>query len=317
MRTKSSASCWPASIARPAPRLAVALLIALAGCGGGARAATPPSPATAPSSLTALAGTWQWSRAGASGRAWVVERERWTLSAAADRLTGHYDREVTVLSPDGAPFACSQAPRYVLRSRYTLRGEADRGGEARLVEVGYQVEPSPCEGAHRRLAGYRVERSAAGLVLRWPGGAQTLRPAADLAVPSPVARRRLDGDYVWQTRSHDPRRGTRVEREEWHLTEAADGAVRGRYRRRVTAFHPDGAPLTCDGALAHDVVDTIELSGLRIGDRVSLAETGGELAVHPCHGTARTLDAAVGTVTPGHLELEWRGQRRQVLHRVP
>lgn len=270
----------------------------------------PPEPAAA----AAFAGAWHWRHGEERPGARVVERESWQLRADGDAVRGSYRRRVEVRSTDGAPFACSQSPGYVLDARYEVAGRVVAGRLA-LREVAVEVAPSPCEPGERALGAYRGRLEHGELVVAFAGGAQRLRRGPGPALPWP-APQPLTGRWRWSHESRDPRTGAvRTERETWTLAETESGQVTGHYERRVSAVDPTGAPIPCAQSPSWELVDRYEVRGTRRGARVTLAEIGVDAAAHPCAGERRHLGSARGRITGDTLELRWRGRLRQVLHR--
>lgn len=314
----------PRSVVRRLPALLAVALCSNAshGCRKPAAPARPaaesavPTPRlrTPPLDPAVVSGHWQWFHQEDREGVRRVENERWELSLHQDTVRGHYDRVVTFLSLDGVPFECSQALTYRLTTRYQLLGTAD-SRHFRLAEVGYSVEPSPCEGGFRRTADYRVAIADGNLVLEWEGGRQTLTRAASAPKRSP-RRPSVAGAWRWQNRWVTPDENVRVESEEWEMNETAGGAITGTYLRTVTVFDPQGTVLPCNGDTYYQFRDRYSVRGTRKGTQLFLSEVEFEAADNPClvH-RERHLDAATGTVGDGFITLEWRGRFRQVLHR--
>jgi hypothetical protein len=273
-------------------------------------------------------GLWIWSYVAEENGVRRIERERWELHpVGGDQVAGNYVREVFALSTDGEPFTCNQSLAYRTRTVYQVRGTlAD--GDLALEETGYEVAPSPCERGFRDLGRYRGSIDGEELVLRWSGGQETLhRPSdAELAAeassdePDKIAAAAaapLRGSWRWTSRSPDTGGRTRVEVEEWQLTEGDAGAIDGTYVRTVTVFDEDGAVFACNGDTRFVYRDRFTLRGHRIGDELSLTEIAVDPEPNPCLETTepRHLDTATGALLGGYLDLTWRGRRRQVLYR--
>lgn len=295
-----------------------------AGCGGAARRAhATVAPAATPAIDPAwLTGHWRWTFASSEGGTRRVEIEQWDLSADGSALHGTYRREVVLMSEDAQPFRCSQSLSYRLRTDYRLRGRLGPGGGV-LDEVSFEVAPSPCEAGHRGLAHYQLGRRGDNLVLRWPGGQETLT-RVDAAAPEPAAPAggadqtapALTGSWHWQNRTISRRGEVRVERESWALDEGPGGRLRGSYQRHVTVFAEDGRIYPCNGLTFYDYTDRYRLRGWRRGDDVTVSEVAVDATPSACAGGARrSLDSAVGTVYSDAVELTWRGKNLQVLER--
>jgi hypothetical protein len=288
------------------------------------RAARPvgPAPIAAPSVPTAfieadrVRGSWLWSHADESDGVRRIEHERWSLSLDGPAVTGRYTREVSFLSTDGKPFDCSQTLSYSLRSTFELKGTAHTRHLV-LEERDFETTASPCESGFRKLARYEGFLTDAGLMLIWKGGSQTLTRASGPAPDANLALGSTDGRWEWQNSNELESAGeVRVEREDWELTEQDDGSLRGTYLRAVTVYDPDGRAFECSGQSRYHFSDRYTVAGARRGSRVVLSEVAVDSEPHPClPHAARHLDAAVGTLDGGYLELTWRGGHRQVLHR--
>ncbi|HUH02269.1 MAG TPA: hypothetical protein VML75_09740 [Kofleriaceae bacterium] len=288
------------------------------------RAARPvgPTPTLAPAVPTAfieadrVRGGWVWSHADESDGVRRIEHERWSLSLDGAAITGRYTRKVSFLSTDGKPFDCSQTLSYSLSSTFELSGTAHTRHLV-LEERDVRTTASPCESGFRRLGRYEGFLTDAGLMLIWKGGSQTLTRQALPETDAEPALRAADGRWEWQNSTEEESAGeVRVEREDWELTEQEDGALRGTYLRVVTVYDPDGRAFACSGQSRYQFTDRYTVAGVRRGTRVVLSEVAVDAEPHPCvPHEGRHLDAAVGTLEGGYLELTWRGSHRQVLHR--
>ncbi len=220
-------------------------------------------------------------------------------------------------------------------------------GELEIVEKSYRAEPSPCDHGFRKLGRYRAFAHGGHVVLHFPEGRQTLwrTAAAEATAAHPAAAPRppwerapapLGGAWRWSSRSTDEQGLVRREEERWELavTSAftpcvscgfgafallAEHAVLfdGVYTRRVTVESADGAELPCAGAAAYGFEDRFVVEGRRRGALIALRETAVAAAPHPClqDRDERSLDSATLEQLGDHLLLDWRGKRRQVLHR--
>lgn len=212
-----------------------------------------------------------------------------------------------------------------------------------IVEKAYRTEPSPCDHGFRKLGRYLVTThrargagSAGGdrAVLTFPEGRQTLRRTSatggPLAVPWERSPSPLAGAWRWSTQSTDEQGLVRSEDERWELAltnpsfnlglgAAAEHAkiFDAVVTRRVRITSPDGSLIPCADAATYGFEDRYVLTGKRRGTLIALQETGVSAGEHPClHARAeRTLDTATLEHLGDFLVLEWRGKRRQVLHR--
>jgi hypothetical protein len=270
---------------------------------------------------------------------------RWLPARERGVLRGHYLREVTVRS-SGAPFACNQDQLYRQRAWFEVEARAIRpsraaGGEPNprgaieIVEVGYRVEPSPCDHGFRKLGRYRARVDKGRAELRFPEGRQTLwrtsREGGPLEPPWEVAPARLAGAWQWRAETRDEQGLVRREEERWELAvpdAALDVAGFGgaaehtrifdaQVTRQVTVTSPDGALIPCAGAVSYGFDDRYTADGKRRGALIALQETAVSAGEHPClrGREQRTLDTALIEQLGEYLVLEWRGKRRQVLHR--
>lgn len=297
---------------------------ALALCGGCGPRPRPPTtdnvPRAAHAALAARAfeGDWFWHHVSEVEGVRRVELEWWTFEPAGDgRLRASYDRKVHYLSIDGRPFTCSQTPSYQTRVRYELEG-AIEGDAAVLVESAYEAAPSACDRGYRKLGHYRATLEGEGLRLSWDSQVQRLSrqekvPPSGWPQPSELS---VDGTFEWSAREQDANRLTTVQRERWQLRET-DGVITGHYEHIVDVYAEDGHFLPCAQGSAYRYRDTFEVSGSRSDNSANIVEVDVIAGTHPCLGeSTRHLDTATVTITPSHLEFEWRGRRRQVLSRI-
>lgn len=285
------------------------------------REPAPPPPAPAPPDPRAVGGQWSWSHVSDEDGVRRVEHERWTLERQVERVRGRYQRTITFLSLDGRPFECTQSPSYRLHAVYELDGRL-AGDHVELRETDYQVADSPCERGFRRLASYRARVAGGQLQLESEHGTQVLGPAAGDPPPPPRQAGNPAGAWTWSTRSVEPTGeaagATRIEHEDWQLEVATDGVIAGWYVRTVTVFDEHGRPFACSGEPRFQYRDRYRLRGAGNGRRFTVTEVEAETAPNRCVlATERHLDAAVGHLDGDYLVLEWRGGRRQILHRWP
>jgi hypothetical protein len=285
------------------------------------REPAPPPPLPAPPDPREVAGSWSWSHVSDADGVRRVEHELWVLERHAEGVRGRYHRTITFLSVDGRPFECTQTASYHLRAVYQLDGRL-AGDHVELRETDYQVAESPCERGFRRLASYRARVDGGRLELESEHGTQVLGPApGDSPAPAPRSANAA-GAWTWSTRSIEPTGeaagATRIEQEDWQLEVAADGVIGGWYVRTVTVFDEDGRPFACSGEPRFQYRDRYRLRGAGSGRRLTVTEIEVETVPNRCVRAAeRHLDAAVGHLDGDYLVLEWRGGRRQVLHRLP
>jgi hypothetical protein len=277
--------------------------------------------------LAGLVGGWRWILRTQEGGTTRTEAEQWRLRphpSAPTRLVGRYLRTVEVHSDDRTPFRCNQRAWYRQRATFDVEVELTRTGYA-IHERAYRAEPSPCDTGFRRLTSYAAARAGERLQLTSNGAAQTLwQVDAEVAplpeVPWPLAPP-LAGAWRWDATSFDGGGHVRDESEWWELSPRADGQqLDATYRRRVTVRSADGSSvLPCARAPRYAFDDAYVLTGRREGDRWRLVEVAAQPGHHPCLAAApaRHLDEATAEQRGEALVLEWRGKRRQVLHRRP
>ena len=123
------------------------------------------------------------------------------------------------------------------------------------------------------------------------------------------------GTWDWELRSIDAEGDERVEHEEWHLTESADG-IGGFYERKVTRMRPGGT-FSCNQGDRFETVTRYTIAGLRRGDKLVLTETKYDVPQPSnCDNGKRRLDSYQGTVSGDgdELVLSW-GPGNQLLRR--
>lgn len=303
----------------------VAGLVAAAACQppGAATTTTRPGSPADQYALLDLVGGWRWlHRADESGTS-RVEEELWRLRPAGSgpaRLVGRYARSVEVRSRDGVPFSCNQRPWYRQRAVFDVEVVAERD---RFVarETGYLAEPSPCDHGFRRVASYAVAPRGNRMTLSWGEGEQTLwqidRDVEDLSAPGWSDADAPVGPWRWQASSFDDAGDLRDEAEWWEVTRRGEAALDATYRRRVTVRSRDGAVIACAGAPSWSFDDAYVLRGEREEEHWHLYEIAVEPGDHPCLRASprRVVDEATAEQLGDFLVLEWRGKRRQVLHR--
>jgi hypothetical protein len=130
--------------------------------------------------------------------------------------------------------------------------------------------------------------------------------------PEPAAA--LGGTWLWELRSIDAEGDERLEREEWHLTEATDGLT-GYYDRTVARVRGDGSNFACNGQPSYETTTRYNVSGQRFGDKLTLTETDYRANRSPCDNALRRLDTYQGHVADSDsLILSW-GPGNQLLRR--
>ena len=296
------------------------------------------------SSATRAIGNWQSVSRANQGNATILEQESWHIEldpTVAETLRGHYRRVVTFHNRDGALFACNQRASYQQITTYTLTGRLDQV-PLTLCETAFEVEPSPCEHAFRRLTAYQVSIVGPTLGLQFADGNQTLWPSngrhqdsrfnATLHADQPWPAFSIDSEHddstseynsldgLWRNEltTVDERGDFRTEAEAWQFTESA-GQLGGTYRRDVTVRSSDGAPFRCANASQYSYHDVIEFTGHWQGASQTYALR--ELAIAadraPCLAAmpGRALDEATFEKRGNYIVIEWRGKRRQVLYR--
>ncbi len=288
--------------------------------------APPPRFAEDTLALAGLLGSWEWSFESDEPGVHRSEHERWRLDpdpaapAGAPRAIGAYDRDVEIRSTDGTPFVCDDDTTYHQRARFQVRADA-RGGVVTITETGYQAEPSPCDHGFRRAGTYRATAAKDGATLAWDGGLETLRRAGDAplaAEPSwPGRHPSWNGPWTWAARTMDDDGNVREEREDWQLAIGDDGLASATYVRTVTTTSLDGRPLVCSGTRRWSFVDRYVLDGHIENGLLTLTEVAASAGQHPCLAQMprRMLDSLSAELDGDYVTLEWRGKRRQVLHR--
>ncbi len=287
---------------------------------------TRPAPPPQQFTIVDLVGGWRWIHRTAEDGTSRVEDEQWRfrpMPGVPTQLVGRYVRTVEVRSEDRTPFRCNQRPWYRQRAVFDVEVEITRAGFA-IRELEHRAEPSPCDPGERRLGTYDAELAGAQLVLRFPGGAQTLWEIDDELAPLPEdpwpARPEITGSWRWDASSFDDARNVRDESEWWQITRRTETRLDATYRRRVTVRSPDGAArIACAGGPSWTFDDAYVLDATRDGERWRFHELAAQPGDHPCLRATprRHLDEATAEQVGDHLVLTWRGKRRQVLYRGP
>src|SRR5262245_32057149 len=95
------------------PLLALVIATALAGPAGCRHAGAPPVPvgpiaAPPPAPSLKVAGVWDWVFRSTDAQGDLrVEMEEWHLEQAGGKVSGFYDRAITVMSKDDRPYRCN------------------------------------------------------------------------------------------------------------------------------------------------------------------------------------------------------------------
>jgi hypothetical protein len=300
------------------------VLVALAAC------APPGSSRRAPlveqDALIDMVGGWRWLHRTEESESGTVrlEDETWRLHYTKDsHLAGQYLRTVEVRSTDRLGFACNQQPWYRQRAVFDVEIEADGAGGFVARETGYHVEPTPCDHEFRHVSTYEVVPRGNRLELHFDGGMQTLwqvdrsEGTIDASWDDAPPAATPSGAWRWQTRSYADELYLREEAEWWDITARGDDKLDGTYRRRVTVRSVDGAPIECAGAPSYSFDDAYVFTGQREEEHWRLVERAVDAGSHPCLAPTpgRNLDEATAQQIGDFVVIEWRGKRRQVLHR--
>ena len=299
-------------------------LVGLAACPS--RSAAPahvPSPAQRTLALTRLVGGWRWEHRTTEAGTSRVERETWRFrpTGTPTRLAGRYVRELTVRSEDRIPFECNQRTTYQQRAVFDVLVDVTPTGYA-VRETAARTEPGPCDHGFRKLGTYAASFVDGGRVqLAWDGGTQTLAPLDRLDQELPAdpwpSEPTLAGAWRWDATSFDREGNVQDETEWWYVTPRSATQLDATYRRRVTVRSPDGRRIACANAASWTFDDAYVLDGQREDEHWHLYELAAEPGDHPCLRVSprRALDEATVEQIGDALVVEWRGKRRQILHR--
>ncbi len=322
--------------------VAVALSLGLVGC---ATAPTPTARMQKPTAIsstrvqTDATGVWDWMfRSQDDQGDERVEQEEWHLAQRGARVEGYYDRKVTMLSVDERLFRCNQKLGFTKVTRVRVAGQVE-GTRVQLKEIAFDAKPSPCDDGARNLVEYNgTLRDGAHLALQWgPQAGQTLvrRSPTDGALAPLVQSAELNGNesngvrqasndssnasaevggtWEWELRSIDAEGDERLEREEWHLAESADG-VKGYYDRTVRRVRGEGV-FVCNGEERFETSTRYSVVGQRFGEKVVLREIDYKADKNACDNAQRRLDTYTGHVSDAEsLVLSW-GPGNQLLRR--
>lgn len=308
------------------------LALATVGCAtarpGAHAAKVAPASAEAGQDTT---GVWDWMFRSTDDQGDMrVEQEEWHLSQRGTRIEGWYDRAVTMMSVDERLFRCNQRLGFTKTTRVRVAGQIE-GDRVMLREVGFEAKPGPCDDGARNLVQYIGVVRGGTMALRWgPEAGQTLvrrtdgghTPLVQMDDGNDVRQASLNqsesvplgGTWVWELRSIDAEGDERLEREEWHLTETADG-ITGYYDRTVARARGDGSTFACNGQPRYQTVTRYDVTGQRFGDKLTLTEVDYRAQKSPCDNALRRLDSYQGHVADGDsLILSW-GPGNQLLRR--
>jgi hypothetical protein len=302
----------------------LALVVTIAACQppGAGSPATRPAPPPQSFTLVDLVGGWRWLLRTTEAGTTRVEDERWRfrpMPNAPSKLVGRYVRTVEVRSEDRVVFQCNQRPLYTQRAVFDVEVEITQTGFA-VHETDYHAETSPCDHGFRKTGNYSAELAGERLDLRWSDGVQTLWRTDDelQALPDdPWTQPTIEGAWRWNMSSFDDEGNVHDEDEWWQITRRSDTQLDLTYRRRVLVRSPDGKPIPCAGAPSWSFDDAYVLDGQREEEHWHFYERASEPGDHPCLRVTprRNLDEATAEQIGDYIVLEWRGKRRQVLHR--
>ena len=277
-----------------------------------------------------------------------IERQAWHLRQQGPRVTGYYLVELTMISGDGRPYACSRAPQFQTLLRFEVEGQVGPAG-IELAEIGDGTAKGPCRPAFRTAGHFRAEVAGNKLLLadgsyrltlyrRGSGQAipantlpaipeddqsdddadddkpepEAVQSLVTASLPSPPIE--LEGVWVWEHRGRLPTGDEKQEREEWHI-EQEGNSLSGYYDRSIRQISTDGLAYRCSNATDFRVTTRYHVAGEVSGSRVSLREQSFEiLQPSPCDSGERNLDAYQGEAAIDELKLMW-GVGSQVLRR--
>ena len=124
----------------------------------------------------------------------------------------------------------------------------------------------------------------------------------------------LSGTWDWTVEEQNEEGDTRVEREEWHLSQ--DGKeVRGYYDRVLTVRSGDGRPFECYQDTRYQKFTRFRVIGSIDGPLVRLRETDYETKPDPCDAGRRHMTSYTGRLEGQTLTLRWPPSGMQVLKR--
>jgi hypothetical protein len=268
-----------------------------------------------------------------------IERQAWHLRQQGQRVTGYYLVELTMISGDGRPYACSRAPQFQTLLRFEVEGQVRANG-IELAEVGDGTAKGPCRPTFRTAGHFRAEVAGNKLLLAdgsyrltlyrrgegQPAPAalpeirenvetdddadvdETTEPEATQSLvtaslgTSPVE---VGGVWVWEHRGRLPTGDEKQEREEWHIDQEGT-FLSGYYDRTIRQVSTDGLAYRCSNATDFRITTRYHVAGEVRGSRVSLREQSFEiLQASPCDSGERNLDAYQGEAAIDELKLMW------------
>jgi hypothetical protein len=278
-----------------------------------------------------------------------IERQAWHLRQQGQRVTGYYLVELTMISGDGRPYACSRAPQFQTLLRFEVEGQVRPNG-IELTEIGDGTAKGPCRPTFRTAGHFRAEVTGNRLFLADGNYRLTLyRRGSSQAVPAVLPEIREDveiddtdeddqspeieaaqslvtaslgtsppvevgGVWVWEHRGRLPTGDEKQEREEWHIDQEGN-SLSGYYDRSIRQISTDGLAYRCSNATDFRVTTRYHVAGEVRGSRVSLREQSFEiLQASPCDSGERNLDAYQGEAAIDELKL-MLGVGSQVLRR--
>jgi hypothetical protein len=309
--------------------LSVLVGVVLTGCTHQKLQVARPTPVAAPvAPAPDASGIWDWIFRSTDEQGDMrVEQEEWHLLQQGSRVEGYYDRAVTMMSTDERLFRCNQKLGFTKLTRVRVRGQVE-GEHVVLREVDFEAKPGPCDDGARNLVEYNGTLRGGTLALRWgpqagqtlvrrtDGGHTPLEPATnteEASTPGVDASVPVAGTWEWELRSIDAEGDERLEHEEWHLDETAEG-IRGYYDRVVRRVRGDGV-FRCNGEGRFDTTTRYTIVGQRFADRVTLTEVDYKAEPTRCDNALRRLDSYQGQIADAEtLILSW-GPGNQLLRR--
>ena len=139
------------------------------------------------------------------------------------------------------------------------------------------------------------------------------RPPVARVAPAPAGPD-VSGTWDWDVEERNDEGDTRVEREEWHLSQKGS-AIQGYYDRVLTVLSGDGRPFECYQNTRYQKFTRFRVMGSIDGAMVRLRETSYETRPDPCDGGRRSMTAYVGRLDGGTITLRWPPAGLQVLRR--
>jgi hypothetical protein len=124
----------------------------------------------------------------------------------------------------------------------------------------------------------------------------------------------LTGTWDWVIEEQNEDGDTRVEREEWHLTQQGK-ELRGFYDRVLTVRSGDGRPFECYRDTRYQKFTRFRVTGVVDGAQVTLREIEFETPPDPCDRGQRRMTTYVGRLDGQTLTLRWQPSGMQVLRR--